>query len=165
MRSTTLFLALLGTALAVPHPQPQSIDVDGVDAAADPVMVTPPMDVTSDTPDSLTTTAVAPVATATAGPVARRWGAENEKRDGTCNAQPKGAGPLAFEDTPEAFLADQNLQVRISTFYVRLSSGSEQFTGTSAQCFDSCGIQPGLSKRPGLFECVELYGTVHNQQI
>ncbi|MCJ1249366.1 hypothetical protein MMC30_006589 [Trapelia coarctata] len=110
MRSTTLLLALLGTALAVPHPQPQFIDVDGVEAAADPVMVTPPMDVVYDEPDSLTTTAVEAVAMATAAPVARRGGVDNVKRDGTCEPQPKGSGPLAYADTPEAFLADTNLQ-------------------------------------------------------
>jgi hypothetical protein len=111
MRSAPLFLALLGTALAIPHPQPQLSDLDGVDAAADPVMVTPPMDVVSDAPDFLTTTAVEPVATATAAPLARRRGVDREKRDGTCQPQPAGSGPLAYEDTPEAFLADKKLQV------------------------------------------------------
>lgn len=111
MRSAPLFLALLGTALAIPHPQPQSIDVDGVEAAADPVMVTPPMDVVSDDPDFLTTTAVEAVPTATAAPIARRREVDNEKRDGTCQPLPQGSGPAAYADTPEAFLADKNLQV------------------------------------------------------
>jgi len=115
MRSAPIVLALLGTALAIPHPQPQLFDVDGVDAAADPVMVTPPMDVVSDAPDFLTTTTVEPVATATAAPVARRRGIDNEKRDGTCKPQPTGSGPLAYADTPEAFLADKSLQVSTST--------------------------------------------------
>jgi len=111
MLLTPLLLALLGTALAVPHPQPQFIDVDGIEAAADPVMVTPPMAVILDTPDFLTTTAVEAVATATAAPVTRRGALGKVKRDGTCEQLPKGSGPLAYADTPEAFVADTGLQV------------------------------------------------------
>lgn len=105
MRYSYIIPALAGLAFAAP----QGIDIDGVEAAADPVFVTP----------------VATVATqlATVVPVAEQAAAASEGistapasptttasskrsligRDGTCAKQPAGSGPVASPDTVQAF--------------------------------------------------------------
>lgn len=93
MRSACIISALVAIAAAAPAPSPQLIDLDGVDAAPDPVLVSAPMDVASD-----------PVEKRDIGLV---------KRDGTCAPQPAGSGPVPTPDTPAAFTASAELQVSI----------------------------------------------------
>ena len=110
MRLSILTLGIVGSALALPHPQ--DIDLDAVAAAEPPVIVTPPYDVASNIPSVLTTTSVAPIATD--GPESRkRSDTAVEKRDGTCAAQPAGHGPVPSPDTAAAFQSDPDLQVGI----------------------------------------------------
>ncbi|KAI4207302.1 MAG: hypothetical protein LQ346_000670 [Caloplaca aetnensis] len=90
MRSACIISALVAIAAAAPAPSPQLIDLDGVDAAPDPVLVSAPMDVASD-----------PVEKRDIGLV---------KRDGTCAPQPAGSGPVPTPDTPAAFTASAELQ-------------------------------------------------------
>lgn len=92
MRSAIVFSALVGMALAAPRPQ--DIDFAGVDAAPDPVIVTPAYDVAQQS---------APT---------RKRNAAIQKRDGNCAPQPKGSGPVTSPDTPEAFLSNPDLAVR-----------------------------------------------------
>ena len=108
MHFSILAFAVVGTTLALPHPQ--DIDLDGVVAAGPPVFVTPPYDVVSNIPTLLTTTSVAPIATD--GPDSRkRNDIDVGKRDGTCAAQPAGSGPVPSPDTVAAFQSDPDLQV------------------------------------------------------
>ncbi|KAL9122385.1 MAG: hypothetical protein Q9187_001051, partial [Circinaria calcarea] len=98
MRSAIVFSALLGMALAAPAPapRPQEIDYAGVDAAPDPVLVSPAYDVEQQ-----------------AAP-ARKRNVVIKKRDGDCSPQPKGYGPVASPDTPEAFLSNPVLAAMAS---------------------------------------------------
>ena len=120
------FVALSGlvSLLFIPSSLAQDIDLDGVDSAPDPVIVTPAVAVSSQT------VSVAPVveqASAAASsvtialdsgdsslestpiPVERR-GIAN-KRDGTCAPQSSGYGYIPTPDTPSAFLADSGVWV------------------------------------------------------
>ncbi|KAL8905525.1 MAG: hypothetical protein Q9207_002587 [Kuettlingeria erythrocarpa] len=90
MRSACIISALMAIAAAAPAPSPQLIDLAGVDAAPDPVLVSAPMDVASD-----------PVEKRDIGLV---------KRGGTCAPQPAGSGPVPTPDTPAAFTASAELQ-------------------------------------------------------
>lgn len=72
---------------------PQLIDLAGVDAAPDPVLVSAPIDVTSD-----------PVEKRDVGLV---------ERDGTCAPQPAGSGPVPTPDTAAAFTSSAELAVSI----------------------------------------------------
>ncbi|KAL9059516.1 MAG: hypothetical protein Q9206_001453 [Seirophora lacunosa] len=91
MRSACVLSALVAFAAAAPAPSPQLIDIATVDAAPEPVMVSAPLDVLSDTPLKKRDSAVV-------------------KRDGDCAAQPTGSGPVSTPDTAAAFLADGGLQ-------------------------------------------------------
>jgi hypothetical protein len=116
MRTAFLALGLLGSALAIPRPAPQDIDLDGVLAAGDPEFITPPVDVVSNTPTVLTTTSVAPIAAATSAAASDTPDKRDlEKRDGDCSTQPTGSGPVPVPDTVSAFLA-------LPTFAVSQSS-------------------------------------------
>lgn len=95
MRSACVFSALVAIAAAAPAPAPQLIDIAGVDAAPDPVFVSAPFDVTSDTP-------------------LKKRELTLVKRDGDCAPQPAGSGPLPTPDTAAAFKADSGLQVHSS---------------------------------------------------
>ncbi|KAL8927481.1 MAG: hypothetical protein Q9208_002286 [Pyrenodesmia sp. 3 TL-2023] len=89
MRSACIFVALVAIAAAAPAPSPQLIDLAGVDAAPDPVLVSAPIDVTSD-----------PVEKRDVGLV---------KRDATCAPQPAGSGPVPTPDTAAAFTSSAEL--------------------------------------------------------
>ncbi|KAL8720270.1 MAG: hypothetical protein Q9225_002838 [Loekoesia sp. 1 TL-2023] len=91
MRSACILSALVAIAGAAPAPSPQLIDLAAIDAAPDPVLVSAPLDVVSDTPSKKRD--VIPV-----------------KRDGNCAVQPAGSGPVPTPDTAEAFSANQDLQ-------------------------------------------------------
>ncbi|KAL9012328.1 MAG: hypothetical protein Q9173_002899 [Seirophora scorigena] len=91
MRSACILSALVAIAAAAPAPSPQLIDIATVDAAPEPVMVSAPLDVLTDTP-------------------LRKRDSAMVKRDGDCTAQPTGSGPVSTPDTAAAFLADGGLQ-------------------------------------------------------
>ena len=97
MRSAIVFSALIGLALAAPRPQ--SIDLDGVEAAPDPQFYTPPYDVPSDVTDDTSDSTKRSV--------------QVIKRDGNCAAQPAGHGTVPTPDTPDAFQSDSSLHVRL----------------------------------------------------
>ena len=109
-------------AIASAAPRPQDIQFDIVDAADDPVIVTPAVAVASQTAsianiEVQTSLAAAAVSSAPAAPAsddsqntAKR---DLEKRDGNCAKQPAGKGPVASPDTPSAFLSNTNLWVRL----------------------------------------------------
>ena len=99
MRSALIISALAGLALAVPVPQ--DIDLDGVDAAADPIFVAPPYDVATDNGSEGTVVVERSIL---------------DKRDGNCATQPAGSGPVASPDTVDAFLSSTTLQVRSPNF-------------------------------------------------
>ncbi|KAL8937392.1 MAG: hypothetical protein Q9216_004445 [Gyalolechia sp. 2 TL-2023] len=83
-------LALLGLSCAIPTPQ--LIDTAGVEAAPDPVFVTPSYNVLEEA-GAANEPAIAPRA-------------RLQRRDGTCAPQPAGSGPVSSPDTPEAFLSN-----------------------------------------------------------
>ncbi|KAI4196366.1 MAG: hypothetical protein LQ350_006617 [Teloschistes chrysophthalmus] len=68
------------------------MDLAAIDAAPDPIFVSAPLDVVSDSPHI------------------KRDGATLTERDGTCAPQPAGSGPVPSPDTAEAFKADAGLQ-------------------------------------------------------
>ncbi|KAL9600271.1 MAG: hypothetical protein Q9219_003316 [cf. Caloplaca sp. 3 TL-2023] len=90
MHSLLTLVALFGLASAIPTPQ--LIDIQGVEAAPDPVFVTPAYDVPEQAGAS-NEPAIAP----------RH---QLRKRDGNCAVQPAGSGPISSPDTPDAFLAN-----------------------------------------------------------
>ncbi|KAL8775266.1 MAG: hypothetical protein Q9209_000272 [Squamulea sp. 1 TL-2023] len=91
MRSACVLSALVAIAAAAPAPSPQSIDLAGVDAAPDPIFVSAPLDVASDTPH-------------------KKRDFTLMKRDGDCAPQPAGSGPVSSPDTVEAFRTNPDLQ-------------------------------------------------------
>lgn len=100
MRPQILFAVLAGFAVAAPTPQ--EIDLDGVDAAPDPVFVTAPFDVQSDTPPAVAPEPVTPATTDSTSELEERDLWTPTKRD-ACVKQPPGSGPIPSPDTPEAF--------------------------------------------------------------
>lgn len=95
MRSACVLSALVAIVAAAPAPSPQLIDLAGVDAAPDPVFVSAPFDVVSDTPHKKRELTLV-------------------KRDGNCAPQPAGSGPVSTPDTAAAFKVDAQLQVHRS---------------------------------------------------
>lgn len=98
--------ALAALAIAIPHPQ--AIDFARVEAAPAPGLETAPLDVQIDTP------VLAPVPVA--GPIAPipavvKRDTVLQKRDGDCALQPAGSGPVATNDTVDAFMANPAIQV------------------------------------------------------
>ncbi|KAL8859900.1 MAG: hypothetical protein Q9178_003733 [Gyalolechia marmorata] len=90
MRSALVLLTLLGLTSAVPRPQ--LIDLEGVEAAPNPVFVVPAYDVVEEA-GATNNPAIAPRARLL-------------RRNGICALQPAGSGPVSSPDTPEAFLAN-----------------------------------------------------------
>ncbi|KAH0365382.1 ubiquitin carboxyl-terminal hydrolase, partial [Aureobasidium melanogenum] len=113
MRSSILLVLLPSLALAAPYPQ--DIDLDAVDAAPDPVIVTPAVDVVAQTATAApiaqqTESAAAAIATDPAtGSTSASKRDLLETRDGSCAKQPKGAGPVISPDTVDAFMANTDL--------------------------------------------------------
>ncbi|KAI4256241.1 MAG: hypothetical protein L6R42_006337, partial [Xanthoria sp. 1 TBL-2021] len=91
MRSACVLSALVAIVAAAPAPSPQLIDLAGVDAAPDPVFVSAPFVVVSDTP-------------------LKKRELTLVKRDGNCAPQPAGSGPVSTPDTAAAFKVDAQLQ-------------------------------------------------------
>ena len=102
MQYAFVLSALAGLAAAAP----QLIDVDGVDAAPDPVFTVAPITVVSQSVAPAPTASISPITT----DVAKRE-LPHAKRDGTCAKQPVGAGPVPTPDTPAAFSASADLEV------------------------------------------------------
>ncbi|KAJ9666778.1 hypothetical protein H2201_003182 [Coniosporium apollinis] len=114
--------------LALAAPQPQDIDIEAVEAAPDPVMITPAVAI----PSQAATGAAAVVEAAAAIEVSllKRTdmvcGGEEDpsacievetkrdvhvvKRDGDCSKQPVGSGPVPSPDTAAAFISNQDIQ-------------------------------------------------------
>ena len=107
MRVALILPVLAG--LAVAAPRPQEIDIAGVDAAPDPVMVQPAYDVVSQSATAVPTSPIQPITTNAVGLRKRR--ALMEKRDGNCALQPPGSGPTPVPDTPDAFRSFKKLMV------------------------------------------------------
>ena len=107
MRAALILPVLAG--LAVAAPRPQDIDLAGVDAAPDPVMVTPAYDVVSQSATAAPTLSIQPITTDAVGLRKRR--APVEKRDGDCAPQPLGSGPVPTPDTADAFRSFSKLAV------------------------------------------------------
>lgn len=101
MRSTLIVSAFAALALAAPRPQ--DIEFDQVDAAPDPVIVTPPVDGTSSSvalqPSSAIAAAASAVVTDTATTTDTATNDKRDflgflsKRDSNCAVQPAGTGP------------------------------------------------------------------------
>ncbi|KAL8915223.1 MAG: hypothetical protein Q9171_000342 [Xanthocarpia ochracea] len=90
MRSALVLLTLLGLTSAIP--KPQLIDVEGVEAAPNPVFVVPAYDVLEEA-GAINKPSIAPRARLL-------------RRNGICALQPAGSGPVSSPDTPEAFLSN-----------------------------------------------------------
>ena len=103
------FAAFVG--IAVSAPSPQLINVAAIEAAPDPVLYTPPLDVESNVPTPAATAPLTPITT----PGSKRDTIGVEKRDGTCAQQPVGGGPVPAPDTASTFSQDDDLQVRMRT--------------------------------------------------
>ena len=101
-------------ALALAAPRPQLINLDAVDAAPDPVFVTPSYDVVTENPT-----------------VSRR-DARIQRRDGTCAQQPDGYGPATTPDTVDAFSSSSALQVILSSADRALDTKYLQAMATNA---------------------------------
>jgi hypothetical protein len=104
MQGLVLLCGYLGLAAA------QLVDISVVDAVP-PVFITPAVAVQSQqatysAPVSLPTDAASEDSPDAKS--AKRW---ISIRDGTCAPQPAGSGPVSDPDTPDAFLANQYLQV------------------------------------------------------
>lgn len=104
-------------AVVAAAPRPQDIDFDQVEQAADPVIITPAIDVATQvaTVAAVTEQAAAASAAVSAEPAVNSALPVNERdlvgRDSTCAKQKPGNGPVASPDTPEAFLALGQLSV------------------------------------------------------
>lgn len=114
------FLALpVLIAVVAAAPRPQDIDFDQVEQAADPVIVTPAVDVATQiaTVAAVTEQAAAASAAISAEPAVPTADSTSsskrslEARDAACAKQPAGKGPVASPDTPAAFLASTDLAV------------------------------------------------------
>lgn len=129
MRSSSFFLTLAAATIAAARPQ--GIDIDGVQSASGPVIVTPAFDTSIESPTVVPVSLQAEAASAAIStdpasinpystvapsasvlPDAAPSSDPIEKRDGTCATQPPGSGPVAIPDTPAAFAANQVLWVR-----------------------------------------------------
>ncbi|TIA09240.1 hypothetical protein D6C81_08785 [Aureobasidium pullulans] len=109
-------------AVVAAAPRPQDIDLDQVEQAADPVLITPPVDVVSQVVNvaAVTEQAAAASAAVYADPAVND-GSSSKKRgvvardESPCAKQPKGSGPVATPDTVEAFLALDKLSAMSTT--------------------------------------------------
>ena len=93
-------------SLAISWATPQLINLNEVDAAPDPVLVTPPLDVQQNVPTSVAPASITPITT-----LAAKRDLGLEKRDGDCSPQPSGSGPVPNPDTASAFAADPDYAV------------------------------------------------------
>ncbi|KAG9737624.1 hypothetical protein KCU73_g9953, partial [Aureobasidium melanogenum] len=108
-------------AVVAAAPRPQDIDFDQVEQATDPVIITPAIDVATQvaTVAAVTEQAAAASAAVSAEPAVNSALPVNERdlvaRDSACAKQKPGNGPVASPDTPEAFLALDQLSSMSTT--------------------------------------------------
>ncbi|GAB7353549.1 hypothetical protein MBLNU459_g3984t1 [Dothideomycetes sp. NU459] len=125
MRYSYIIPALASLALAAP----QGIDIDGVEAAADPVFVTPAVNVATQvaTVVPVASQAAAASAAISEDPASPTTTASSKRsligRDGTCAKQPAGSGAVSSPDTPQAFA--------VNPAYPALASGAPTPDGYS----------------------------------
>lgn len=120
MRSFFTLPVLAAVVAAVPRPQ--DIDLDQVEQAPDPVIVTPAVDVATQvvTVAAVTEQAAAASAAVSAEPAVNSDSSLDARdlvgRDSACAKQKPGSGPVASPDTPEAFLALSQWSVSLVYF-------------------------------------------------
>lgn len=105
MQQRLLLAVLVGVAIAAPAPQ--LMDLDAIDAAPDPVLVTAPVDVAQNVPAPAPSDPLIPITT----PNTKRAVDNIEKRDGNCATQPPGSGQVSTPDTATAFSGNSNYSV------------------------------------------------------
>ena len=105
MQQGLLLAALVGFAISAPAPQ--LINLDAIDAAPDPVLVSAPVDVIQNIPAPVPSEALTPIT----DPNTKRDTVNKEKRDGTCAPQPSGSGAVTSPDTADAFSANPTYSV------------------------------------------------------
>ena len=154
MRYSLVFSALAGLAIAAP----QNIDIDGINAAPDPVFVAAPYDVVAETPAPAPTSSVEPITTG----VARR-STRIQKRDGNCAKQPPGSGPVPSPDTVDAFTSDTDFQVNI----LIPSPGNtiDRAVGFSYQRSYARRLCPGLFQQRWFPQRLKLHGTYNTEKL
>jgi len=86
------------------------MDLDAIAAAPDPVLVTPPVDVTENIPADVPAPPIVPLTSDVPSKIKRSR--PLFERDGNCAPQPKGSGPVPTPDTPDAFEAFPTSAVR-----------------------------------------------------
>lgn len=123
MRAALLLPALLGSCLAAPRPQ--DIDIDAVEAAPDPVFVTPAVAVASQTlsvaaESAVAKSAAADISTDPAVPAATGLAKRLEPvtllkpvtlLEGDCSKQTKGSGQVPSDPSPGGYLAYEPFKV------------------------------------------------------
>jgi len=107
MKQIVLLAALIGVAISTPTPQ--MINLDAIDAAPDPVLVSAPIDVTQNVPAPVPSDPLTPIT----DPNTKRGINNIEKRDGTCAPQPSGSGKVTSPDTAEAFCGNSEYSVHL----------------------------------------------------
>jgi hypothetical protein len=152
-RMRSFFTLPVLAAVVAAAPRPQDINFDQVEQAADPVIITPAVNVAAQVATVAAVTEQAAAASAavsaepainSALPVAERSLVE---RASTCTKQKAGKGPVASPDTPEAFLALDELSVSLDhSLYIRLDNtdsrvDSELNGGYTLRLFSSL-LQP-----------------------
>lgn len=138
-----LIILTLLPSLALALPRPQDIDLDAVEAAADPIFVTPAVNVVaqtaSDAPSanptylpaatssstdddqSLSSAAASASASSSAQNTATQQEDDHSKRhlfearDGNCAELPKGSGPVINPDTVDSFTGSTDISVECSS--------------------------------------------------
>ena len=96
--------------VGLPYSVSQLMDLDAIAAAPDPVLVTPPIDVTENIPAEVSAAPIEPITTDSPSKIKRSRALV--KRDGDCSPQPSGSGPVPSPDTPDAFEAYPTFAVR-----------------------------------------------------
>lgn len=98
-------------ALGLPFAASQLIDLDAVAAAPDPVLVTPPIDVSQNIPADVPAAPIVPLTTDVPSRIKRSHSLF--ERDGDCSPQPAGSGPVPTPDTVDAFESFPTFSVSI----------------------------------------------------
>jgi len=96
--------------VSLPFAASQLIDLDAITTAPDPVLMTPPVDVTKNIPADVPAPPIVPLTSDVPSKIKRS--SPLFERDGNCAPQPKGSGPVPTPDTPDAFEAVPTFAVR-----------------------------------------------------
>ncbi|KAL8674828.1 MAG: hypothetical protein Q9168_000809 [Polycauliona sp. 1 TL-2023] len=144
MRSACVLSALVAIVAAAPAPSPQLIDLAAVDAAPDPVFVSAPLDVASDTPH-------------------KKRELNLLKRDGDCAPQPAGSGPVSTPDTAAAFESNPDLQA-LSNNVPTPDGYSQSFANKDGSLSASKYMGLYTINRYDTFDCASLCDTTDGCQ-